>query len=268
MTEETEPDPSIHNVISIASESQTHDSLLTALKSQRLWLVVLIISIPMILSILYVALCRTPMKTTIEAPSVVSSNPKYSADLLNVDNLKLCAMIGQGKYGTVWKGMINEQELAVKIFPSQHKEYFLNERDIYCLPLMEAPFLLEYYGCDERRTMDDNIEYLLVLSLAPLGCLQNWLIEHTVTFDEFMKMTKSICRGLSHLHSNLTLGSMNKPCICHRDLNSRNILVKADLTCCISDFGFALKTFGSKYEWRGEVTLAEQKSITEVISLG
>lgn len=77
-------------------------------------------------------------------------------------------------------------------------------------------------------------------------------------------MAKSIARGLSHLHTELKKNGLEKPCICHRDLNTRNILVKADLSCCISDFGFALKTYGPRYEWKGEISLAETKSINEV----
>lgn len=173
-------------------------------------------------------------------------------------------MIGQGKYGTVWKGMINEQTVAVKIFPSQHKLFFLNEKDIYSVNLMDSSHLLEYYGCDERRTLDDSIEYLLVLSLAPLGCLHDWLKDNTMSFSVFIRMARSVARGLAHLHTELIQGDMRKPCICHRDLNSRNVLVKSDLTCVVSDFGFAMKTYGPRYEWKGEMILAETKSINEV----
>lgn len=192
------------------------------------------------------------------------AGPGYSSNLRNVDNLKLCAMIGQGKYGTVWKGMINEQTVAVKIFPSQHKQFFLNEKDIYSVSLMDNPHLLEYYGCDERRTLDDSIEYLLVLSLAPLGCLQDWLKDNTMSFSVFIRMARSVARGLAHLHTELIQGDSRKPCICHRDLNSRNVLVKSDLTCVVADFGFAMKTYGPRYEWKGELILAETKSINEV----
>lgn len=251
---------SIENAVTTSNNT----TLIVALKSERLWIVVLIISIPMIVSLIYVALCRSQLKPEPRVVNVSLPNPKYSTDLLNVDNLKLCSMIGQGKYGSVWKGMINEQTVAVKIFPSQYKEYFLNEKDIYCTPLMDMPYFLEYFGCDERRTLDDNIEYLLVLSLAPFGCLQEWLIQNTASFDVYIGMTRSIANGLTHLHTQLTRGSLDKPSIVHRDFNSRNILVKSDLTCVISDFGFALKTFGPRYEWKGEMTLAEQKSVNEV----
>ncbi|XP_055612400.1 bone morphogenetic protein receptor type-2 [Uranotaenia lowii] len=211
--------------------------------------------------------CRQTTKAVSELAPLAPSGPGYSSNLYNVDNLKLVAMIGQGKYGTVWKGVVNEQHVAVKIFTAQHRQYFLNERDIYTVPLMESPALLSYFGSDERRTMDDRIEYLLVLSLAPFGCLQDWLVDNKMPFNVFCRMGKSIAHGLAHLHTEIRKGDQVKPCICHRDLNSRNILVKPDLSCCICDFGFALKTFGPRYECRGEITLAETKSINEVGTL-
>ncbi|XP_062135497.1 bone morphogenetic protein receptor type-2 [Drosophila sulfurigaster albostrigata] len=202
-----------------------------------------------------------------EESPLAPSGPGYSSNLRNVDNLNLIGMLGSGKYGTVMKGLLHEQEVAVKIYPETHHQYYVNERNIYALPLMECPALLSYFGYDERRTMDGRMEYQLVLSLAPLGCLQDWLIANTTDFSQCCGMLRSIARGISHLHTELRLGDLHKPCVAHRDLNSRNILVQADLSCCIADFGFALKVFGSKYEYKGEVAMAETKSINEVGTL-
>lgn len=80
-------------------------------------------------------------------------------------------------------------------------------------------------------------------------------------------MAKSVARGLSHLHTEIRKGDLTKFCIVHRDINSRNILVKPDLSCCLCDLGFAMKTSGSRYEYRGEMILAETKSINEVGTL-
>lgn len=221
-----------------------------------------------------------------------SAGPGYSSTAQCVDNLQLCSMIGRGRYGTVWKGLVNDREVAVKIFPAQHRQYFLTERNIYTLDLMENPGLLEYYGgyleiqsakrvfviqcpkliitgSDTRRTMNDQLEHLLVLALAPNGCLQDWLTENTCTFNVFTLMAKSVIAGLAHLHTEMRSSGADgvlreKPCICHRDLNTRNILVRADLSCCIADFGFALKMYGARYEWKGEIALAETKSVAEV----
>lgn len=104
-------------------------------------LIVVIISV-----IVFAYVCRTTLKAEPELSPLSPSGPGYSSNLHNVDNLKLCGMIGQGKYGTVWKGMINETAVAVKIFPSQHKQYFINEKNIYSVSLMDCPSLLEYYG--------------------------------------------------------------------------------------------------------------------------
>lgn len=237
-------------------------------QSPIVWLCITLVTMGLIVIGLF-ATCHTTPKSEPELAPLAPSGggPGYSSNMYNVDNLKLIAMIGQGKYGTVWKGMVNEQAVAVKIFPSQHKQYFQNERNIYSLPLMQTASILQYFGCDTRRTLNDSIEYILVLSLAPLGCLQDWLLENTSSFEVFTKMAKSIARGLSHLHSAQRKDDQEKPCVCHRDLNTRNILVKSDLSCCISDFGFALKTFGPRYEWKGEITLAETKSINEVGTL-
>lgn len=55
-----------------------------------------------------------------------------------------------------------------------------------------------------------------------------------------------------------------KPCIAHRDINPRNILIKADGTCCICDLGLAVQISGSKYYSNGEAQHAEIKSINDV----
>lgn len=52
-------------------------------------------------------------------------------------------------------------------------------------------------------------------------------------------MALSIVNGLVHLHMPIE-SCKGKPALAHCDLKSKNILVKSDLTCCISDLGLAL----------------------------
>ncbi|XP_037807155.1 uncharacterized protein LOC119600746 [Lucilia sericata] len=233
----------------------------------NLWFAVLIVCLFITLMSTFIYFRSIREKPEPEEAPLAPSGPGYSSNLRNVDNLNLICMLDSGKYGTVMKGLLHDQEVAVKIFPEAHQQYFINERNIYSLPLMDCPALLTYFGYDERHTMEGKLEYHLVLSLAPLGCLQDWLIANTVNFEIFCGMVKTITRGLSHLHTELKRGEEHKPCIAHRDLNTRNILVKADRTCCIADFGFALKVFGPRYEYKGEVAEAETKSINEVGTL-
>ena len=55
-----------------------------------------------------------------------------------------------------------------------------------------------------------------------------------------VRMALSIATGLAHLHMEI-LGTQGKPAIAHRDLKSKNILVKANHTCAIGDLGLAVR---------------------------
>jgi bone morphogenetic protein receptor type-1B len=50
----------------------------------------------------------------------------------------------------------------------------------------------------------------------------------------------SLASGLAHLHTEI-FGTPGKPAISHRDIKSKNILVKRNGQCCIADFGLAVK---------------------------
>ena len=65
--------------------------------------------------------------------------------------------------------------------------------------------------------------------------------------------------GLAHLHIEVIKdGVLIKACIAHRDLKSKNILIKSDLhTACISDFGLAIK-------WPIETITEAQGQVREV----
>lgn len=194
-------------------------------------------------------------------------SPALRTGTYTVDHLKLTTIVGQGRYGSVWQGSMGDQDVAVKIYPSHYRNYFQNERDTYCLPFMEHPSLLSYYGVDERISMDGSVEYLLVFSFAPGGSLTDFLRTHTIDWTTFCKMSLSIVKGLAYLHTDIRKGDKFKPCIAHRDINSRNILIKADGTCCICDLGLAVQISGSKYYSNGEEQHAELKSINDVGTL-
>jgi len=114
---------------------------------------------------LAVQYCRTAKeKPEPEESPLAPSGPGYSSNLRNVDNMNLIGMLGSGKYGTVMKGLLHDQEVAVKIYPEEHHQYYVNERNIYALPLMECPALLSYFGNKlliKTNVIQCNLVYVL-----------------------------------------------------------------------------------------------------------
>ncbi|KAJ8924460.1 hypothetical protein NQ315_007257 [Exocentrus adspersus] len=152
----------------------------------------------------------------------------------SLEKLKLLNVIGQGRYGCVWRGVVDDHEVAVKVFPAHHRNYFLNEHEIYKLSGENSALLKCFGGGEYSMGPGAPADYLLLLSLEK-ECLQDHLKNHTLDVMTLSKMSLGIAKGLAHLHSDL-----GKPCIAHRDINTRNILVRPDLSCCICDLGLAV----------------------------
>ena len=71
------------------------------------------------------------------------------------------------------------------------------------------------------------------------GSLCDFLKSNTVSYEELCRIAYSMASGLAHLHEELPqVGTLDiKPAVAHRDFKSKNVLLKADLTACIADFG-------------------------------
>lgn len=65
----------------------------------------------------------------------------------------------------------------------------------------------------------------LVTDYLERGSLYDYLQLVTLDVESMLKMAVSIASGLAHLHIEI-VGTQGKPAIAHRDLKSKNILVK------------------------------------------
>ncbi|KAM5268401.1 activin receptor type-1C isoform 2-T2 [Hipposideros larvatus] len=80
----------------------------------------------------------------------------------------------------------------------------------------------------------------LVSEYHEQGSLYDYLNRNVVTVAGMIKLALSIASGLAHLHMEI-VGTQGKPAIAHRDIKSKNILVKKCETCAIADLGLAVK---------------------------
>ncbi|XP_019052106.1 PREDICTED: probable leucine-rich repeat receptor-like serine/threonine-protein kinase At3g14840 [Nelumbo nucifera] len=143
--------------------------------------------------------------------------------------------IGQGGFGSVYKGLLSDGTLvAVKKLSSKSKQgnrEFLNE--IGMISALHHPHLVKIYGCcTEGNQLLLVYEYMENNSLAralfgPEEC------HLKLDWPTRYKICIGIARGLAYLHEESTLK------IVHRDIKATNILLDKDLNPKISDFGLA-----------------------------
>ncbi|XP_078232517.1 activin receptor type-1C isoform X2 [Pogona vitticeps] len=148
-------------------------------------------------------------------------------------------IVGKGRFGEVWRGKWCGEDVAVKIFSSRDERSWFREAEIYQTIMLRHENILGFIAADNK----DNgtwTQLWLVSEYYEQGSLFDYLNSNTVTADGMIKLTFSIASGLAHLHMEI-VGTQGKPAISHRDLKSKNILVKKNETCAIADLGLAVK---------------------------
>ncbi|PAA93745.1 hypothetical protein BOX15_Mlig032202g1 [Macrostomum lignano] len=152
--------------------------------------------------------------------------------------------VGQGRFGQVFRGTWRTGEVsdtvAVKIFHSRAEASWSREGEIYATPGLAHPSILGFIAIDNVDAGWET-QLWLITDYHANGSLQTYLMEHSISCRVAAGMCHSIVTGLAHLHTELISAGFVKPGIAHCDVKSNNILVKADLTCCLADFGLAVR---------------------------
>ncbi|XP_069675687.1 tyrosine-protein kinase hopscotch [Periplaneta americana] len=181
--------------------------------------------------------------------SVVLSNFNFSTATTTIDsvtsmqgifeldadcNVILQGRIGQGFYGEVYKGTLEQdkdmepQLVAIKKLKTNAVETSLQdfEREITIMKALKHPNIVEIKGVIQ------DPEISLVMEFVQHGSLQSYLKIHKDTLQEhtLLKFALDVAKGMEYL------GRKN---IVHRDLATRNILVANEHHVKISDFGLA-----------------------------
>ncbi|KAF3455603.1 hypothetical protein FNV43_RR00237 [Rhamnella rubrinervis] len=154
------------------------------------------------------------------------------------DNFSTTNMLGQGGFGSVYKGqLVNEQEIAVKRL-SKHSTQGMQEfkNEVTVIAKLQHRNLVKLLGCCVHKE-----ERMLIYEYLPNKSLDHFIFDATrrahLDGNKRFEIVCGIARGILYLHQDSRLK------IIHRDLKASNVLLDASMNPKISDFGMA-KMFG------------------------
>lgn len=189
----------------------------------------------------------------------VPPTPRSEGEILQASNLKSFSfselksatrnfrpdsVLGEGGFGSVFKGWIDENSLTaakpgtgmVIAVKKLNQESFQGHREwlaeVFYLGQLYHPHLVKLVG----YCLEDD-QRLLVYEFMPRGSLENHLFRRGSYFQPLswtlrLKVALGAAKGLAFLHSAETK-------VIYRDFKTSNILLDSNYTAKLSDFGLA-----------------------------
>ncbi|KAK4427286.1 LysM domain receptor-like kinase [Sesamum alatum] len=156
----------------------------------------------------------------------------YEEILSSTDGFSDSNLLGHGTYGSVYYGLLRDQEVAIKKMTATKTKEFTAEMKVLCK--VHHTNLVELIGYAASGD-----ELFLIYEFAQKGSLRNHLHDpqskgHTsLSWITRVQIALDAARGLEYIHEH------TKPHYVHRDIKTSNILLDGSFRAKISDFGLA-----------------------------
>lgn len=158
--------------------------------------------------------------------------------------------MNDGKFGynhqrELWRGIWQGENVVVKIYSSRSEAPWTRETEVYTnlLP-SKHDNILGYLGSD-TTSLSSCTQLWIVVRYHSNGSLRDYLREKRLQRHEMFRACLSLTYGLLFLHTEIRGTEINgteqgKKSMAHRNICSKNVLVKSDGSCAIADFGYAV----------------------------
>jgi sterile alpha motif and leucine zipper-containing kinase AZK len=140
---------------------------------------------------------------------------------IDFSELEFFERLGSGAAGTVYRALWKTQEKVVAV-----KKLLQLEAEADVLSSLSHRNIVQFMGAIVQPP-----HYCLVTEFAECGSLYDYLRKFTIDFRQILLWAKQIALGMNYLHYEAPAP------VIHRDLKSRNVVIAADLTAKLCDFG-------------------------------
>jgi len=153
--------------------------------------------------------------------------------ILHNSELEFTVKLGVGTSGTVYKGLYQKKEVAIKVLKADdqsQKELEEFKKEFHIMSSIQSPYLVFFFGaCLEPKLC-------MVMELCSRGSLYHVMSDPDpgleLGWDKVFSFAKQMVLGVDCLHS-------NEPQVVHRDFKSLNLMVNEQWHVKVGDFGLS-----------------------------
>ncbi|KAK6927761.1 Serine-threonine/tyrosine-protein kinase, catalytic domain [Dillenia turbinata] len=159
----------------------------------------------------------------------------YDEWTIDLRKLNMGTAFAQGAFGKLYKGTYNNEDVAIKLLErlenSPEREQFMEQQfqqEVMMLANLKHSNIVRFIGACRKPMV-----WCIVTEYAKGGSVRQFLTRRqnrSVPLKLAVKQALDVARGMAYVHG---LGFI------HRDLKSDNLLIAADKSIKIADFGVA-----------------------------
>ncbi|XP_059453738.1 serine/threonine-protein kinase STY13-like [Corylus avellana] len=159
----------------------------------------------------------------------------YDEWTIDLRKLNMGAAFAQGAFGKLYRGTYNGEDVAIKILErpenDPEKAQLMEQQfqqEVKMLATLKHPNIVRFIGACRKPMV-----WCIVTEYAKGGSVRQFLMKRqnrAVPLKLAVKQALDVARGMAYVHG---------PGLIHRDLKSDNLLINADKSIKIADFGVA-----------------------------